>query len=364
MSYLFGQPYEHFKLRVRKKDSNFKPSFEKLMKAHGLSSPRLLNWNYEQLLEALGSDTQTLETFIKYCTNFQEVTAKTNFDKYATGLISTKGSAPPSANMIPQFLIPPYFLMDDRTIRLNLKILKIAKKQRKKNIFPMMYIKYEDLGSDFERSTSQKMKAIGFEGYCLWVDGFDESKASQDKIENYIDLVHDLSEGGKKRLILMYGGFFSLVLNYFGVDCVCHGILYGESRTSTAAALRTAGAPPIRYYIPSLHRFVSIDKMTAMLEHAPELLCDCPVCTRLTYGLPENIGRFAEQEGLSEIHFMYSRLKERGNIAHTSPDDIAKHLRMQYDTYKDLAEIEDMNMNFSYLMNWSKAISNKAKELL
>ncbi|MFH1549937.1 MAG: hypothetical protein ABIH04_05200, partial [Planctomycetota bacterium] len=229
MSYLFGQPYEYFKRRVKNKGTSFKPSFDKLMQAHGLNSQTHLHIDYTQLLDTLHNRKEKMQAFVANCLELQESTAKASFAENAKGFLNEKDISRIAPKMAPEFLIPPYFLNDKDTINLNIEILNMAlRTDYSEKIRPLVYVKPEDLTTDFGKALLREYASMPFRGYCLWVDNFSEYDAEESTIADYIDFVHALSGGSKKELLIMYGGYFSFVLFYFGVSTVCHGILYGE----------------------------------------------------------------------------------------------------------------------------------------
>ena len=108
MSYLFGQPYEEFKRKVRGVDE-FKPSFSKLMENHGLDVKSLLPYSYEKLLGFIHSSAANLKIFVDSCLSFQRNTILDNFKKYIIDVMPEKPRYD-EKDFLPSFLIPPYFL--------------------------------------------------------------------------------------------------------------------------------------------------------------------------------------------------------------------------------------------------------------
>lgn len=83
--------------------------------------------------------------------------------------------------------------------------------------------------------------------------------------------------GRGQRVFALYGGFFSVLLSRYGLTGSSHGIGFGEHRDWVE--LPSSGAPPARYYVPRLHRYVGVDIATTIWRQFPELVsCDCSEC--------------------------------------------------------------------------------------
>ena len=70
MSYLFGTPFESFRQQA-KKGLRFKPSFDRLMRGHGLDPEKYLRWDNRQLAGSLLRDRKALEKFVDKSLDFQ-----------------------------------------------------------------------------------------------------------------------------------------------------------------------------------------------------------------------------------------------------------------------------------------------------
>ncbi|AZH77194.1 hypothetical protein CSX12_01320 [Microbacterium sp. Y-01] len=78
-------------------------------------------------------------------------------------------------------------------------------------------------------------------------------------------------------MFALYGGFFSVLLGSYGLAGSSHGIGFGESRDWVE--LPSSGAPPARYYVPRLHRYVAVDLAEIIWSQFPDLIvCDCREC--------------------------------------------------------------------------------------
>lgn len=365
MSYLFGQPYEEFK---RKVEESFKPSFEKLMAYHGLPIEQFVRYDYTKLLRFIDSSERNLKTFVKNALEFQKNTVVSNINKYARDLVNVENLD--KNGFIPKFLIPPYFLYEKNEITtlLNYKILEYAASLKEDTpIFPMVFIKKEDLTSGFWKEIQQKINTYKFAGYCLWVDNFREFEARQDEIEQIINLVSILSQDRKVPVIMMYGGYFSLLLYHYGLVGVCHGTSFSESRGAMDSVRQSSGPAPIRYYIRELHRFVPLDSAKLILESDPSLICNCQVCQRVVRGVPDNITNYREQEPLAEMHFLWNRFQEKQEVGRSNLTLLRQKLDFTYKLYEDVSSVtrkyklpwgeeERPIVDTQYIRNWATAL--------
>ena len=187
-------------------------------------------------------------------------------------------------------------------------------------------------------------------------------------MSSLIDLIKRLSSTNQQ-IIVLFGGFFSLILYYFGVTCVSHGLAYGESRSIGATAQQGTGPAPIRYYIYGLHRFFTLDDALKILRERPGLICECPVCTRVMAGDPERVTMYQNEETLAEMHFLYNRYQERDLISNSNLQNSIEHLEWIIDINEDIDEItktyrsgrsigEKSIVDTNYIEDWKTAIES------
>lgn len=347
MSYLFGQPYEDFKQRVIP-GPRFKPSFEKLMKGHGFDAPGdYLPYDYRRLLGFLTGSQRNVEVFTTNALDFQWSKVWDTVQAAREYLTDERQGELAEDDYRPRFLMPPYFLYAPpngpapfATSELNSRILEYCWNDRANwgDLFPVVLIRKESLGTDFMESVISAVRRFEFRGYCIWVEDFDERLATVEQISGLVRLTQALSEG-ERQVVMLYGGFFSLMLKYFGATCVCHGLAYGEARALGAAAQQGSGPAPVRYYILELHRFLTLDDALIVLRARPDLICSCRVCQRVIGTDPERVTQFANEEALAEMHFLYNRSQERRMIVSATLDEAIESLQWTLALNDDIAAI-------------------------
>lgn len=373
MSYLFGQEFEAFKRKLDDGSYEFKPSFSKLMINHGMDVSTFIGLNYKELLGHL-KKPGNMKAFVDNCLSFQSDFALNNFKIHSKGLIAEDTKIDASL-LKPQFLIPPYFLndSDSATESLNTEILNYcAGLKTDIPIHPLLFISKADLNSGHAHELAKAYSAKSFPNYCLWVNEFDELDATKDEVEKLIDVVWTLSKGNTAPIFVLYGGYFQMSLKSFGVKTVAHGTLFSESKSSKAAVRKGSGPAPIRYYVPHLHDFLTLEGATIVLRKLDSLLCNCSACRRLLKGKPENIPLFGGEEELAEIHFLQNRVFEKQNISSAKPKDIAGYLNTVHETYaEDFKKITMKRGNKEYaladidgLKRWATGLTNKTDQYL
>lgn len=110
----------------------------------------------------------------------------------------------------------------------------------------------------------------------VWVSGLNEIESEVDPLFRYGRAINAGHRQGKT-LFALYGGYFSVLMATLGLTGACHGIGFGESRAWVE--LPQSGPPPKRYYLRSVHRYVSQDLAYQLWRRQRDLVaCECPHC--------------------------------------------------------------------------------------
>jgi len=245
------------------------------MLANLLGAPELVNQN--SIPQASDFTPQLVDTvarnWVDFNTTFEDVKLKT-FDKYARRLGE---SIPVTDSKEPAFILPPYVMAETgsdwwRIARslLDATVARAREAGVEQKVRPV-------IATENARSLDAMLREFASEEVVIWVSNLDEFKpASERALVEYGLAIRNASGRGTPTFSL-YGGFFSVLLARFGLVGASHGIGFGEHRDWIE--LPSSGAPPARFYVERLHRYVSVDVAMAIWAQFPELIsCDCDDC--------------------------------------------------------------------------------------
>jgi hypothetical protein len=195
---------------------------------------------------------------------------------------------------------------------------------------------------------------------AIWVSDLNELRAaaSEDRarLVEYGRAIDD-ARRRNQRLFALYGGFFAVLLGNVGLGGLSHGIGYGESRAWEE--LPQSGPPPARYYLPELHRYVSVE-LAFNLWRGDVSRCACPVCN-------EEAPVFLEYHDLMK-HSVYTRAREIKEWSALGAADAAARLtserkefidKLRQSTLPDIAKEDAMNAA-RHLAGWIAVVQSLA----
>lgn len=209
--------------------------------------------------------------------DFETVQPKT-FAKYAARL--PEDDILVENRRSPEWIMPPYFMTKeltspwrnlsdqiwDRSVQLLSGRPEASKLRR------VVAAESADVWDTLLRSSEQK-DVIG------WVSRLDELTLNPAEVDQLVVYGRAIRAAYQREqsIFALYGGFFSVLLGRYGLKGSSHGVGYGEHRDHVE--LPSSGAPPARYYVPKLHRYIGVDIAAALWSEVPELVhCDCPEC--------------------------------------------------------------------------------------
>lgn len=216
--------------------------------------------------------------WIDFNVDFEDVRVKT-FDKYASRLpednISLEDRKSPDW-ILPPYLMPstsadPWRAVGERLWSASVAVLEGSPAQSK--LRRVVAAESVELWDELLRTASET-EVVG------WVSRLDELSLGPeptDELARYGMAIRSAAERGQT-IFALYGGFFSVILGRYGLLGSSHGVGYGEHRDHVE--LPSSGAPPARYYVPRLHRYVGVDVAATLWSEAPELVaCGCVECS-------------------------------------------------------------------------------------
>lgn len=214
------------------------------------------------------------ENWIDFNEKFDDVKTKT-FEKYSARL---KVQVLPSDGKKPTYILPPYAMVgsrEDGWWDLSKDFWKFAteyatSKGVNEKLRRVIAAKDPKVWSTLAAEVSDR-EIVG------WVSNLDEfDYRSEEMLKDYGVALMAARERDQK-VFALYGGFFSVLLSNYGLTGASHGIGFGEHRDSIE--LPSSGAPPARYYVPRLHRYVSVEIAVYLWRQFPTLIsCDCIDC--------------------------------------------------------------------------------------
>lgn len=272
-------------------------------------------------------------------------------------LLEEKQPPRPSVTKItPEFVIPPYLVIDDSfdftykdIIKFNIKTINYsAKLTKKEKIMPIIAMTEQVFFDSFKLSDIIKEYAkLPVQTYGIWVTGLDEIHKPF-MLENLCLFVKYLKKEANREIeiVNMFGGYFSVILSSLGlINGVSHSLGYGEHKDPTTPS----GPIPPRYYNHLTHRFDSKDLILRLYVLYPEVKCQCKICSQKS--LPT-----MTTEDLIK-HFLEVRIKEVKELKGLKPPDIIKKLE------SDIAMVNRINEKAKELFEGLDIVRNLFKGL-
>jgi len=276
------------------------------------------------------------------------------YEEYAAYAVA-EGETAVAANITdsPSVLIPPYFYFSapgDDWYRLVLGCAREALTERQfgEQVFVVLHFRAGLLAEeDSVTRLAGDLEDAGFDGYLIWPNDFREYKAKLKTCGGLIRLIGLLSRGGKP-VVKMYGGGLSLLLHSQGLQAFSCGLGHGASKNSFA--LGGGGKMSPMYYMPRLHRALSLADAERVLKTSPDLRCDCRVC-RSTFD--DDMEGFSEMDSYERCgrHFLNVRKRELRTIVNDGVPGLLRKADHTARQYKD-NELVDA----SYLTTWKQAL--------
>lgn len=293
----------------------------------------------------------------------------------------------------PCFLIAPYFYLKKNTYDtwndLNLEMIEISLQKKKqfsgKDIYAQLVIGKDLLldNKKLEKIIREYSKA---DGILYWIDGLDETQASLEELRAIKKLIKKYKKKNPdKKIISLYGGYFSELLLKEGLYGVVHGLEYGETRDVIPVG---GGIPLSKYYLPALKKRIPAEIMLRLLRHLKigntrifhKDICNCKVCK--TYikndiddfeefirNKPEpkiikyKSGRireifYPERESKERCLFHYLEVKknEFETIQKKSKEFLIEELDSAFEKYENSFAADELQ----YLKDWAEVLRDNA----
>ena len=264
-----------------------------------------------------------------------------------------------------KFVSPPYFFInsfDDPWYKINLEIqLQTKQLEKEKPVYAILCLSEEILLED--NSVERILEDFSiFDGFVIWIDNFDERKEKSETLYILTNLVK-LIETKNKESIILYGGYFSMLLSYKGLDICCRNIDYGEKKR--VGFIPKGGGFPKKYYIPQIQSSLSKAKTRVLLSNHPNLICSCEICN----GYKKLISKENNSiKGISDFfdmfdfkndtkrHFILNIASEQSEIKVESLDNVIDKREKEVSKLYECQIPERIGIDLKYLQRWKEAL--------
>ena len=269
------------------------------------------------------------ENWLRFNNGFTELENK-KFDKYAERL---NEEIVPKNRKGPSWILPPYFIAqvdDGRWWPVSSRFWRSAME-----LSPSRDMLVRVVASDSTTLLDGLLTSCNEHRLAVWISKLDErqvDRTGRDDLTEYGRAIRAASARGQE-VFALYGGFFSVLLGMFGLRGSSHGIGYGEARAWEE--LPQSGPPPVRYYLPRAHRYVSMDLALLFWRENRDLVrCSCRECRG------ESPARL-EYHGLMR-HSVLCRNAEIQHWVNMSPDVAVRELLDE--AYRFESAVDDMDI--------------------
>jgi hypothetical protein len=215
--------------------------------------------------------------------------------------------------------------------------------------------------------------SVGCSGFLFWPADFEETRATMGQIVGLRRLVASLCSVGRSG-IMLYGGYFSALLQDEGMAGISHGVGYGEKRD--VVPVLGGGLPPAKYYLRAIHDDIYIHEMLQVAEELDERtfqseICDCTICSGViargglqllrdefgaTEERPYGGGFRSAPTGrvyrLTRFHYLENKHRELAEIAAGDRPSLVQRLGEGYDRFSSYLG----HGRLGYLIRWRQGL--------
>jgi len=225
----------------------------------------------------------------------------------------------------PEFLVTPYFYFSSLTDKWYIVSKELAKsaisqKQKNEQIYGIICMSSSLLKNP--KALVQIINDFNFiDGFIIWISNFNEYISDIKQLYNFIIFIKLLSKLDKP-IINLYGGYFSIIVNKFGLEGAVSGICYSESKDAKAPPPKGGGAP-LRYYIKNAKfKVVEANARRYYGSNPIEILCNCDICNGIKSELVHKkytslfLSEFFKNLSSTQTkeHFILNRSKEETEL--------------------------------------------------
>lgn len=377
--------FQHELDKISNAKGEIKSSIKKLIDCYGEPLMSIFN---ETPRPIKSTDIKNIDNFAENVLKFQNEHIRLNLDDDLKEYIEFL-----EIQKEPILLVAPYFYIQndifDKWFEINIRLIKKSLDKKKnfgnKDIYAELVIdRYLLINEEKIKKILDKYSIA--DGLIYWVDGLDETKASIEElkaIRYIISYYKEKNSNKRKRIISLYGGYFSEMLLKDGLDAVVHGLEYGESREVTPVG---GGIPISKYYFPELKKRIPANEMLGLLrdlgvknvDDFHKKICDCKICKKTIKRDITDFNKFVkskpttiqyksgrvrtieypekESKELCLFHYLEVKKKEFKKITDRSKtkEDLKKEIQGLYNKYSKIMGDEKT----IHLKRWMEAMGD------
>ena len=241
----------------------------------------------------------------------------------------------------PERLIAPYFHNDERRtwLAVNRRLAEAGAGLAGEGENLCVAVAFDALMLDRREEVdalAETYEGLDCAGYLFWPSDFDETGATVGQIKGLRRLVTRLcGENGEG--MMLYGGYFTALLEREGITATSHGVGYGEKRDIVPVV--GGGLPPAKYYLQAIHDRIRIEEMLRLAEAVDDAtflreICRCTICSGLI-----------ERGGMELLRREFGATEERpyrDGYRNVATSRVYKLTRFHYieNKHRELQEIE------------------------
>jgi hypothetical protein len=399
--------FQHNQSFICNKDGNIKKSICKLIDLYGddlkeqICTEEEKDYLPKQRLSPSDIDDNFIESFTENVLNFQKNVSQekkvAEYKDYIDFANEEDSSLDLEARFEPDFLVAPYFYIDDIVwLGKNIEMIEKAKKiELEKKVFAQIvidkkFIEKSVAGDGNELSNIMNAyKNCSADGFLIWIDDYSEHHEISKNLIEYGKLLKGIKNDPTKKIYSLYGSYFSIMLTHSEIgilDGVCHGLEYGEARAVVPVG---GGIPTAKFYYYPLHKRIDEAEMFNFLTTTKKVtdyftdICDCAVCHSI-FTDKNFIEKFNENFGNTEEsrvkmrnggfitrhypstktkdnslrHYLLMKLKEFEKINSEGFDNLIDKLKTDHAEYSKYFNSSDTN----HLIEWQKALDELKNE--
>jgi hypothetical protein len=253
---------------------------------------------------------------------------------------------------MPQFLMPPYYqftTLKDVWYSVSQRCVEKALQYCKGvPVWPVFH--YSDWSVIDWSAVSEWLASRKLREFWFYPNNFKEHEVEGAALKSYRRAVETAREHGLSPHVL-FGGYFAVLMSYFGMSGFANGIGYGEWRDS---GYHRGGTAATRIYVLRLHRYVDAPAAQVLVERDPEYFASD---SEIIAGYVEagvSLVNMTLTESLD--HFMECRRQELEFVEKQSRDQAVQELGETQRRLKAVGTLESEEYGPS-LQRWEDAIS-------